>query len=907
LEGLIDPVSTRQCPPQAIEKMIRRFQELAPSCLFFTQLELVQGISRDSLGNQHTLWKYTASREPVEVESASYYSAATIGIRSATEETESWLIVHTDIPDIDVREDCRMVLSKRHAAGLALPIGNGSPSIKKSFNFFSTLPLPLSTTLPLHIMGSFALASDRREIRLDKYGGSETTYNQWLLHDVIPSLYLFLLERLLESNVDNSLWWPELHSDTDEKSRLIIESFYASHLRNSLRRVIRSSYDESRHLIPQEVVLCGDEPDSIKTVLSALESPHVASLPSRARQSAIGDSHLRVVNPAFLRDEIMKDPTIIHSLEINIINSIVRYLSPIAEDPTFLLGLHILPLADSSFAAFEEREHASDNFYVWRPMRRDSKLNFSTRHFVHHELKTNDLLKMNLNICALGVDAMEQLIAEECHKFSLFDSNGTSDWIYDFWQSWPEYHRLGLNEEHIWDFPLVPTILGTTFVSLRQCKDGPVVLIDKGTEEAESLRACLSRLGLQVVRPDSEPTPYCLIEILRGNAFTLLTFDRLLHALAELPDLPSLYQNIENLDEDLQNVFASWARERIVNTSGYSETLLNVAQQLPIWPSLGGTAPPMLRRAAELHMLPRGIGIEAAGRFMNVPVGEYGPLHHLRGPCLEHDQIEQYLEIPLVLQPEELIAYKSFLSTWLPMVQPPHTPTIHVPDARCHVVSTDILYARDLLYRQAFGEDAEKFVHPSFADLEPVLARHGLNTESDMNMSIFRVCAEALNNRQGGDLVARAETLFDAYSFHLPVRVAHNEREIWSELDDISFIPRRMSTGRRQPGENPDGQGDLDIPEEITSLPEVVSPMELVREEFEPIAWSQRAAFRKQPDRRVLNAHSSLGKPSILQVVGVLSCVLNVLSADILYKGYASRLFIEERRDNNGTTIYFDP
>lgn len=893
LEGLSDPVSTAQCLPESVERMIRRFRELAPSCLLFTHLATVQGLERDALGNQRILWKYAANREPVDEELTSRYSATTVNITSMTNEIDSWLTVRTEIAEHDAPEDCRMVTSKYHFAGLALPIGNDPPSTKKSFNFFSTLPLPLSTTLPLHVMGSFVLASDRREVRLDKHGGLETTYNQWLLDDVIPALYLFLLERLLEEQADNMRWWPEFHSDSDEKSRLIIESFYANHLHSSNRRVIRSAYDESRCLVPREVVLFGDEPDSIKTVLSALESPNVASLPPRARQSAIGISLLRVINPVFLRDEIMKDPTAIHSLEINIINSIIKYLSSVSEDPTFLLGLHILPLADSSFSVFRERGISSDNFYVWRPTRNDSLLNFSPKHFVHREFKPRDLLKMNMNICELDAETMQRLIGEECEKFSTQESESISNWIYDFWQSWPEYHQLGLDEEHINGFPLVPTISGTTFVSLQQCKDGSAVLVDKGTEEAESLRACLFRLGLQVVRPDSEPTPHCLVEILRKNTFPLLTFNRLLNALAELQDVSSLHQTIENLDEHLQEVFASWSRERIMDTSGYSESLLNIAQRLPIWPSLGCTAPSMLRRASDVHMLPRGIGIETAGRFMSVPVGEYGPLRLLRGPCLQYDQIEQILETPQLMQPEELIAYRSFLSAWITLLQAPHTARIHVPDGRCQIVRADTLYSRDLLYRQAFGDDVEMFVHPDFADLEPLLARHGLKTESDMNMPIFRICAEALNNRPENDLVARAETLFDAYSFHLPVRVAYNESEIWNELDGIPFIPRLMATGRRRRGNDLDGAGDLDIPEELTSLPEVVSPMELVREEFESIAWSQRASFRKQPDRRVLNAHGSLGKPTTLQVVNVLlyvhTCRILTAPMKVLHLIYLSK------------------
>jgi sacsin len=61
---------------------------------------------------------------------------------------------------------------------------------------FNTLPLPISSDLPIHIHATFSLSGDRQSIAVDEYGiqshGSE--WNRYLLQDALPKLYLLFLD-----------------------------------------------------------------------------------------------------------------------------------------------------------------------------------------------------------------------------------------------------------------------------------------------------------------------------------------------------------------------------------------------------------------------------------------------------------------------------------------------------------------------------------------------------------------------------------------------------------------------------------------------------------------------------------------------------------------------------------------
>ena len=755
-------------------------------------------------------------------------------------------------------------------AGLAISLNHHIPQPRRPYKFFSTLPLGITTSLPLHIMASFVLSSDRRQIRLDEYGDPETQYNKWLLSKVIPPLYLFLLEHSLqiEHSLDNIEWWPRHRPDDDILSRIIVEAFYSepTNLRNCSRRVFRSVNYPTVALSPQDAVLSGDEPLGIVEALTFLRSERVVKLSRGVHRLAVEKAGMVTVNPAFLSEEIAQYPEIIRAeLPFKILEDIIAFLSnPKAEEATLLVGLPILPLQDGSFGTFQEKSNP-ESYHVWLPHLPEVPHNFPWRNFVHPKLKVKNLLKAGLNIQPLDPPAIVGLIANRLPASSpLQPSVELSTWIYDFWASWPEYSRLGLDHSQISVFPLVPTIDQTTFVSLSQCKESTAILVGGHTQQDQSIRSCLYELGLMVVRVDEEPTPPTLQFILQTQGYPALTFEGLLSALVPLQN--TVTDKFNNLGAELRSEFASWARAKVQDIP---EHLIPIAQEFPIWRSARRGSGLELLPASATFMLPQGIGRDLVAPFMSQYVANHGPLRHLNGPTFTFAQLADNLELPSFFTHPEMISYGQFLQAWIPRLPTEFTDPIQLPNSNLELKISNELYSRDALFLAAFGSDSEFFIPPELQELERGLHKHGLRNDSQLNIPMFRMCAEAVNNRQEDDRVTGALVVYEAYCVSLPMQVGPNDQESWRQLDDLCFIPRKMDTERRLEDGGQEGSG-LEMPLNITMLPLVASPIDLVRQEFESVTWTQRAAFSIQPHQRVLLAYPALGRPTFHEVVSFL-------------------------------------
>jgi sacsin len=163
----------------------------------------------------------------------------------------------------------------------------------------------------------------------------------------------------------------------------------------------------------------------------------------------------------------------------------------------------------------------------------------------------------------------------------------------------------------------------------------------------------------------------------------------------------------------------------------------------------------------------------------------------------------------------------------------------------------------------AFGTDSEKFILPSFRDFEPKLEEHGLMTRHCLSIPTFEIYLHAFQNAKGCDLNDRAAIIFRTFSEDLPLHVGPYSKDQWRILEDFCFIPRLLSP-QPLPGIK---NVSRYIAPHVRYLPAVVSPSQLVREEFKAIAWSQRAIYRTEPHTRVLMLHPSLSVPSATEVV----------------------------------------
>ena len=873
----MDAVSHNLWTPHEITRcIIEPFHGSASNCLLFTRIDIIAALVRNPSGEQTQLWSFEAYRTQGLVEEATGFSVTDIIITDAVGSDFAWKVAKASVgADYIPPELLAPLIAQRRlrlpaVAGLALSLNHHNPQARRSYRFFSTLPLGIATSLPLHIMASFILSSDRRQIRLDEYGDPETQYNRWLLSKVIPSLYLFLLEHSLqiEDFVDNIEWWPRHRSDDDILSRIVVEAFYSDpmNLRSCSRTVFRSINYPSVSLSPQDAVLSGDEPLGIVEALTFLRSVRIVKLNRGAHQLAVEKAGMVTVNPPFLRDEIAQYPEIITSeLPFNILEDIIAFLSnPKLEEAMLLVGLPILPLQDGNFGTFQEKSNP-ESYYVWMPLSPDVPHNFPEQNFVHPKLKVRNLLKSGLNIQPLDPPTMVVLIANRLPASSPFQPSAElSTWIYDFWASWPEYSQLGLDHSQISVFPLVPTIDQTSFVSLSQCKESTAILVGGHTQQDQSIRSCLYELELMVVRLDEEPTPPALQFILQTQGYPPLTFESLLSASVLLQN--TVTDRFNNLGAELRAEFASWARAKVQDIP---EHLIPIAQEFPIWRSGRRGSGVELLPASATFMLPQGIQRELVAPFMSQYVANHGPLRHLNGPTFTFAQIADNLELPSTFTHPEMISYGQLLQAWIPRLPPAFTDPIELPNSNLELKASTELYSRDALFLAAFGSDSEFFIPPELQELERGLHKHGLRNEEQLDIPMFRMCAEAVNNRQEDDRAAGALVVYEAYCVSLPMQVRPNDQESWHQLDDLCFIPRNTDTERRLDDGVPEGPG-LEIPLNITMLPLVASPIDLVRQEFASVAWTQRATFLTEPHQRVLLAYPALGRPKFHEVVGCL-------------------------------------
>ena len=111
-----------------------------------------------------------------------------------------------------------------------------SPNVSDLTNsFYSSLPLPAPTGLPISCQGHFAISSDRRSIRID---GASGDWNEFLAKSCLPHLYFVLLECLCSRNEKQYYsYWP---SSTPAENAIIhtLQSSFWQNVRYTPRKII---------------------------------------------------------------------------------------------------------------------------------------------------------------------------------------------------------------------------------------------------------------------------------------------------------------------------------------------------------------------------------------------------------------------------------------------------------------------------------------------------------------------------------------------------------------------------------------------------------------------------------------------------------------------------------------------
>ena len=874
---------TMWTPDDIQYKILEPFEEAASDCLLFTKIEELCSIVRNVDRTERVSWSTRAKRVQEHVEEETGFSASTVNLShfSASKMnlshpsvsptwTSYWKTASATVAESRIPTTLLSTLARQYRLrlppiiGLAVSLDNPPPRTE-SFRFFSTLPLAIQTTLPVHIMASFVLSPDRRQIRLDEFNNPETEYNRWLLSSMLPPLYLFLLETFPS---DNKQWWPGRHPHTEEPiAQILVNAFFSTHLRITERHVFHSMFNPSLSLAPKDCVLFAGE-SSVQKVLLALQSQQLVKLPTYITRRAAGHSGIAIVDPVFLRNEILRDPSVITSVpepDLKELEELIDYLaredtadnSAVQTGISNLIDLPLLPLANGTFGTLQGRG-CPTSYFVWTPRGISGRPVLPPDRLVHPQFRAKLVLKLDLNVSLLTPNIVKAFIEGRLPQSPIIEDadQDTIEWIQDFWD---EYPFPDMAPPDISEFPLVRTIRPSSFVSLAECSGGLTFLV-RGTSH-ERLWDCLDRLGLRIVQVDNQPENLTHI-LRRTDDFPESKFEGILSVMNT--ESPSVSERFSNLDTDSQRIFAYWARPQICR---FPQDLSLIAQELPIWEVARPGSESELRSASEILMLPEGLSTEIGARFLDRFVAEWGNLKYLNGPKLTFAELEEYLDLPEVLRPSDLLPYKEFFTIWITHLPLGYSRPLPVPNSYGAIMASNVLYAREELFEAAFGLDSVHFIAIEFQELENALYKYGLQGQNGLDMDMFMACAEATHHieEDTGDRARRAAIVFRAYCIDLPLRIGRHDQHSWSSLDHLRFIPRNMASVRRL--EHREDGTELDIPRHLQDLPDVVSPNELVRREFESIAWTQRGCFLVQPDQRILIVYPGLGRPHITEVV----------------------------------------
>jgi len=319
---------------------------------------------------------------PVEKIKFSYFDVAHRSFQESYTTVENWVVVSAFLS----REAFEQTCSSREFPRKAVLSGekNSIPAVavavelrhdpKRDGNFYSSLPLPAPTGLPIHCHGLFAMSSDRRSIRID---GESGEWNRYLAEKCFPHLYFALLEQLCLTKTENYYaYWPGLTAPNAVSNALLL-SFW-TRVRWSSRQLLLSP-DKKAFTFAQTIFdgrtvqrTKNSSDDPIARLVRLLRPQHLLIHEPALNAGLIpevlspANLQLNVLNPAFLRKLLSQSeaPKALKTFDNPSIRQISDFI--LEEDVSFerVVGCYICRLANGEFFRISDRRKESKIAYL---------------------------------------------------------------------------------------------------------------------------------------------------------------------------------------------------------------------------------------------------------------------------------------------------------------------------------------------------------------------------------------------------------------------------------------------------------------------------------------------------------------------------------------------------------------
>ncbi|KAJ6531646.1 hypothetical protein DFH09DRAFT_1183014 [Mycena vulgaris] len=819
---------------------------LAKDAMPFTRLNHISANQRPQVGAVTSLWSVSASRS----------SEALDDDENPINREIKWFVTGsiTSQSLVPVEYDRSKVGLVARMAFLLTETPGTLAETPMRCSLFSTLRLPVQTTLPAHIHAQFALSSDRRHIRFEPPDGSgkrilQAAYNQWILSHLIPPLYISSISLLSKlSSAEPFAWWPTLPMASDEISRTVIHAFYDLFPTSS---VPICSTVTSQPIAPIDAVFCGcDTPTEVINVLDVLECPNFVRLHRQEIYDSIASGHLRGVDPAFVQQILESRGAALpdfFTTKRTVQKDATKKISQKDVDRTliFLLkgkipvsGLPLLIQADNRLVFA-----TSDGPVKYAPQGHLIPPFFPQDRFLQLSAEARGLiLQADVNVKPFDEAAVLGLLAEQIPaQPRCTHSSATIEWITEFWNCYEQLPGPPLPSSFD-TVPLIPTTNGD-HISVSYCRRVDVMRKPGPAETDAQLVAAMQKLGIIFYLPPPPLQPSC------DKPFTLQTC---------LPALHSKISSFSELSFDETIFVGDWIRSRIYFCTDADKSIIAA---LPIWEALQGNSNVFLSEP-HVYMLPfPSLHRATFATYLRpaIALAEYSlPLETVMGwsPVrrpMASTGLAQILTVPENLPTTEVEPYVRLLQA-LFSLQDGGKWQLRVPDGNLVLRPADQLYdPSQALFSAALTlerSEQDLFLHPSFRNLAPQLRSKGLKYNVDWDL--FLRCARCIHaeagRRSDAEMMEKARVVYDFYNSHLPTSAGAGSIQQWEKFNTIASSRAIHSYCR-------------------AGLPAIVSPSLLLVQKYEQVAWSQRALFQDEPLRMLTAVNPSLGVPNANEVV----------------------------------------
>ncbi|MCJ1433205.1 hypothetical protein MMC27_002564 [Xylographa pallens] len=502
--------------------------------------------------------------------------------------------------------------------------------------FFNWLPLPLQSSLPVHIHATFLLSGDRQNISVEETArDTGSNWNKWILEQAIPQLYLSFLEDVgRHTGAKVFSFFPTKGSTANILSDLVRSSFWsllpASHHRlypvvekisaGDLVEMEKESHRQCRapRLVEfQKATFDLLDASTSKDLITVL--PFWFENLVRPTESLRGDMRrlpgIRSINPSLVRKALQSKEAVGHLVnsikrENQLLKSLLRYAIPVKDaDFDELNNCGILPVADGTLGTLVARSPSSQSTYFSVAVADRSLFPFAAGMLISDEINPEFTNKIKgserFNVHNLNEGHIGKLLQMK-PEWPAIPDVGFKEWLVQFWKYMNERCPAAVDSGtsdimntymniQLQKLPLHEVRCDTMsrFASFESFPGLPAV-VEPASPDERTL--CLGLPGLYLANPEMVPTQFLTAEQYLSKSASLCRLLRAMSLLASrqgkaLRDYVRVNLHGKNLEILQQVVVKAFKQEKPLRRMfpNDSESTLNdilpFARDLPIWTS----------------------------------------------------------------------------------------------------------------------------------------------------------------------------------------------------------------------------------------------------------------------------------------------------------------------------------